>query len=888
MEFELATAAVGLRTAMRYRRDWNRHQPIVKILQGMMPRGGKKGYRLYLPIGQQAKHHYTIPPAVRSAVKKAGFVITDYLAKKCVKANDQEQKNVFNIGKVIAKDPIAKAAFDNDPQLQNSKGGEMLCVISCHPYDIIGMSTGRDWDKTSCMRLDDGHSNHMDRGSNSHYVKRDVAEGTLVAYAVAADDQNINRPKARCLLKPFLMEDDKEKVLYRRETSVYGNNVPGFIATLSRFLRQLNADLPQGAFSMAEGLYDDGMGARYHHHGHSADNLQFEEVENDTTLATQFVKQQLRKLHKEDPATYHVSTDAKDIDRLLELDLHDTQIDEIEKLLSNESWFGDYASTRMHHNHSSPNMVELARRLGKAESLPEKAIPIVPIDMLIQRSTHGGPGIPELAKRIENIDREDDDQWNNLQKVFRAWISGILPVPEADDLENTPRVRSYLHTLAHAMKHLSLFDVSRGQKFAFDVIDKGIQGDLAVDDDFISLFRDITGPEAYLGYILENSTKLDYDQIWGLDPEQATKVLYARRPFRAFSKITDAKVSMYFGEVLKYMANTLAYTHPQQHTQYRDVIPTVKKWMDENPDEVVTMAEDYRSNQVINLAALHLPAIMSLNDNAGWLGYQGPETLGGLYPLVKAWTGEPLEPLSVDMEKAFLILVSSTKLLETPQRLESKFVDLEPDQNATKALFGSKAFRGPQMYSYANFLTFVRYEKEQPDISNDMDLVRSMGARALSCIPAKTMVRIYPTLIRLIQGYTDLEEVVDGIQNMSQVLELPKFIDPDNEISQMLGWLDEEATVDERNQHEAQADEIREDVSNRNQALIDLADKINERKSELLTFVQEIREDYTEALPKVSEESYEEHEDRLEDLEYDVQSSLDEAVDELEEKRYDL
>src|SRR5690606_39759878 len=68
-------------------------------------------------------------------------------------------KNEFNIGKVVAKNPIAKAAFDNDPQLQNSKDSKINVVISCHPYDIIGMSTGRDWDRQSCMRLDDAISN---------------------------------------------------------------------------------------------------------------------------------------------------------------------------------------------------------------------------------------------------------------------------------------------------------------------------------------------------------------------------------------------------------------------------------------------------------------------------------------------------------------------------------------------------------------------------------------------------------------------------------------------------------------------------------------------------------------------------------------------------------
>jgi hypothetical protein len=255
---EIAIAAVSMKSALKYRRNWDKKSPTVKLLQKLMPRGNNRGYRLYFPIGGTlGTHSVKIPAAVRHALTKAGYVATDYLAKKCVKVGDKEQKNVFNIGKVIGKDHIAKAAFDNDPQLQNSKSAKFEMVVSCHPYDIIGMSTGRDWDAQSCMRLRDGRGG-MDDGINADKLNNDVAEGTLVAYAVKSGDSNITTPLGRCLLKPFISE--KGDVMYRRELKIYGNPVPGFTDSLNKFLRKLNKNVPDGMYEMSSGLYDDGVG----------------------------------------------------------------------------------------------------------------------------------------------------------------------------------------------------------------------------------------------------------------------------------------------------------------------------------------------------------------------------------------------------------------------------------------------------------------------------------------------------------------------------------------------------------------------------------------------------------------------------------------------------
>lgn len=269
MEKLVSLSVVSMKTALHYRRDWKKDGPTSRFLRKFMPRGSK-GFRVYLPIGSSANPVTPVVPlAVRHALRVAGYRVSDYLAKKCVKIKDKEQKNFYNIGKVIAKDSVAKAAFDNDPQLQNSNSEGIQVVVSCHPYDIIGMSTGRDWDNTSCMRLKDGREG-IKNGAYHEHLANDVAEGTLVAYAIRIGDDNIKQPLCRCLLKPF--KNDQGDILYRRESSVYGNNVPGFGDTLNKFIRKLNARVPTGEYALVNGLYDDGVGESTEHFDSSTKN----------------------------------------------------------------------------------------------------------------------------------------------------------------------------------------------------------------------------------------------------------------------------------------------------------------------------------------------------------------------------------------------------------------------------------------------------------------------------------------------------------------------------------------------------------------------------------------------------------------------------------------
>lgn len=258
MEMQLALAAVKLGVAKPLIKGWNKNGLGVQVIKRFLPKNKKhkkNTYRLYLPI-KPGKQVITVPQPILHALSAKGYAVDDYITGIAV---DQTGKRRMRIGKLL-KDAKLLQEFMNDPQRSAHKD-EFTCVISCHPYDILSMSTGRRWDMTSCMRLD--QPGVARGGSNQHMVKNDIAEGTLVAYAISPKDTNINKPHARLLIKPFVGPNGG--MLFRVETSIYGTPIPGFRDTISKWLRKVNQGATAGLYHMLDGLYDDGIGKEYAH-----------------------------------------------------------------------------------------------------------------------------------------------------------------------------------------------------------------------------------------------------------------------------------------------------------------------------------------------------------------------------------------------------------------------------------------------------------------------------------------------------------------------------------------------------------------------------------------------------------------------------------------------
>jgi hypothetical protein len=145
-------------------------------------------------------------------------------------------------------------AYASDPTRENAaaSNAELALVISRHPYDIASMSTGRPW--TSCTNLglsDKYDAPHKGRGSNSHTVPAAIRYGTLVAYAIRADDGNIKHPICRTNIMPFVNTQDKDDIVLDVSSNTgYGTWPPRFEYVLRRWLNAVNHGNKGGTYRL--------------------------------------------------------------------------------------------------------------------------------------------------------------------------------------------------------------------------------------------------------------------------------------------------------------------------------------------------------------------------------------------------------------------------------------------------------------------------------------------------------------------------------------------------------------------------------------------------------------------------------------------------------------
>lgn len=209
-----------------------------------------KAYRIYLPVGKPAKPHNTQGrKSIEDYLQSVGYTIDDYLIGMAV---HKDNGRTMKIGKILSKGKQVelKRVFDNDKSRQAQSNQDMYVVVSRHPYDIAGMSTGRDWE--SCLNIVSG--------SNRAYTQSDVEAGHLVAYLVEGSDKNINRPLARVRLLRYEADKGNSYILHR-QVRVYGNSNPGFITTIDNWLAKINPKDAEGSYCLNENAatYTDGM-----------------------------------------------------------------------------------------------------------------------------------------------------------------------------------------------------------------------------------------------------------------------------------------------------------------------------------------------------------------------------------------------------------------------------------------------------------------------------------------------------------------------------------------------------------------------------------------------------------------------------------------------------
>jgi len=205
----------------------------------------KRGERLYFKFekGEGSKEISSTQKEIEQVIKSKGYEIKDYKQGIAIDPHKREMK----LGKVLNKEkPELLQKFNTDKTREAVKDTDLMIVISRAPYDLGGMSTDRGW--TSCMNLEGGEY--------KKYLNQDIKQGTLIAYLTSSDDKNLNRPKGRILIKPFINAKDPKDIVYIPEKRVYGTIPKSFKDFIENLFEGLYPET--GHFTIAKNLYVDG------------------------------------------------------------------------------------------------------------------------------------------------------------------------------------------------------------------------------------------------------------------------------------------------------------------------------------------------------------------------------------------------------------------------------------------------------------------------------------------------------------------------------------------------------------------------------------------------------------------------------------------------------
>lgn len=887
-------AAVSMRTTLKYRRNWNKNGPAVKLLQKFMPTDGtKKGYRLFIDIGDKHKMRYTVPPAVRVALKRAGYVVTDYLAKKCVKIADKEQKNVFNIGKVIAKDEHAKNAFDNDPQLQNSKSNKVQIVISCHPYDIIGMSTGRDWDNQSCMRLKDGRIGVTDGAYNKH-VSHDVAEGTLVAYAIRADDTNINTPLCRCLVKPFISED--ESILYRREGSVYGNKVPGFDSVLNTFIRKLNEEVPVGMYKLISTLYDDGDGRSVNYLGADNDDHGVEIERGDLSGQPDLLIPYLKQVMQSDRKDHEKATVILKAMELHGAKLDNEELDFVADLIKPLDGMG-LAIRDTALMYSLPfQVVHLAQRNGYLQQ-PKSALEAMGVRDHLNLSAIGGDGLRSLIERLE---KEFNN--NDVTALAKGFMTGGTALPTRDMFDNSPKVLSYIYTIASAARFYTLWGETEYERQVHDLLDiLGTDIPKVLDDDFFYSIRTMGKVDNAMSLcvMLDNADTVDLDTLMIVRETEAVDCLAERRPFRAFERQTNSAFTHYMDRV-KYAMLRRCVMKPYDQDKLKPNKAAVIAYAMANPDEVEAI--EWTDTRAIALLAYHVPLFVYITNNVPVQTYK---IVNALLSELSTYEGPPLDPEdNIYVEVMLRLAVFAGNNMEPPVRLNTKVKLDNLDNESFPAWFAeNKELSSNALVDNLRWITYGTVGGTIPRrtviLSNMLPLIvehsnEANGVNAWGSFSMDDVAQNHRAIIKSIQRLPDLTNALEALEQFVDNVELEETEDEHEGARALIEGGEMGVQLDEEDvdAHAEQLEEALDIVNSRNMKILAQNEKLYRMIGDLNRNLGNEEDDDEERVSilhyffdKFSEQAIDAHESELDDIGEVVRNKLSDLEHYYEEYR---
>jgi hypothetical protein len=223
----------------------------------------KKAMRLFIPHGSAVKiriirlfNKYDLkmlsykdgtvksPDPKASHPLKIGAILTNLVSNSgitkkfgIVLDNNEDKKEATELLRLFAKDSANRNIDDGIVDIDPREEPKWI-VISRDPYDVAGMSTGREW--SSCQDLEGG--------GYCHYVPRDILAGTLAAYLIKDSDKRevvrdgdvLRLPLSRLLIKPYLNNKGETAFAMSAKQYTKNNRDPIFPIVVKKWVDEFN------------------------------------------------------------------------------------------------------------------------------------------------------------------------------------------------------------------------------------------------------------------------------------------------------------------------------------------------------------------------------------------------------------------------------------------------------------------------------------------------------------------------------------------------------------------------------------------------------------------------------------------------------------------------
>jgi hypothetical protein len=241
----------------------------------------RQAYRLFIPLGSPVKYRIiklfdkyglklisyktgkVVSPVPGATYPlNIGAVLNDLINNKglmkkydIVLRNPEDKKEAIELLRLFAKDNDNRQKDDGTTTIGPDDEPKWI-VISRHPYDIAGMSTGREW--TSCQNLVSG--------GLCEYVPQDIAAGSIVAYLIKDSDRTetvnkgdvLRNPLSRTMIVPYI--NNRGETAYGISNKQYtkDNRNPIFPIIVKQWVDELNKKKGiRGIYRLHSGVYGE-------------------------------------------------------------------------------------------------------------------------------------------------------------------------------------------------------------------------------------------------------------------------------------------------------------------------------------------------------------------------------------------------------------------------------------------------------------------------------------------------------------------------------------------------------------------------------------------------------------------------------------------------------